>query len=120
MQCVAIQGYLAIVAVPQRNCLHSLYQATLPPAGQTSLIPVVGEAVVGHEGNQQMPDGKSAQMAFDNPAVPDMTLKDCEGSLQSATPPLIGHISQQPATTGAKMVSAKCVWSATDPVKPTE
>jgi hypothetical protein len=68
----------------------------------------------------QMPDGTSAQMAFDNPAVPDMTLKDCEGALESATPTLMEHISKQPATKGAKMLSAKCVWSATDPIKPAD
>ncbi|MGI6852063.1 hypothetical protein [Mesorhizobium sp. 1B3] len=33
----------------------------------------------------ERPDGKSVQRAFDNPAVPDMTLKECEDSLQSAT-----------------------------------
>ncbi|GAA3075690.1 hypothetical protein GCM10010520_23470 [Rhizobium viscosum] len=60
--------------------------------------------------------GRPAQMAFDNPSVPDMTLADCEGALPSAGPTLMqGILTHSP---GAKFVAAKCVQSAEDPIKP--
>ncbi|MBB3967185.1 hypothetical protein [Rhizobium metallidurans] len=60
--------------------------------------------------------GRPAQMAFDNPSVPDMTLADCEGSLSSAGPTLMqGILTHSP---GAKFGTAKCVQSAEDPIKP--
>jgi hypothetical protein len=63
-------------------------------------------------------DGRPAQMSFDNPAVPDMTLTDCEGALASAVPTLMQGIESRPETKGSQYVSAKCVQSAEDPIKP--
>ncbi|MCD7111814.1 hypothetical protein LRX75_22565 [Rhizobium sp. DKSPLA3] len=64
------------------------------------------------------PAGRPAQMAFDNPRVPDMTMQDCEGALASAVPTLMEGINSRPESRGSRYVSAKCVPSATDPIKP--
>jgi hypothetical protein len=64
------------------------------------------------------PNGQPAQMAFNNPAVPDMTMAGCEGSLQAAMPALLQGIGSKPESAGSKYVSAKCVQSAEDPIKP--
>lgn len=66
----------------------------------------------------QTPAGKPAQMAFDNPSVPDMTLADCEQSLQAAVPTLMQGIESRPESKGSRYVSAKCIESAEDPIKP--
>jgi hypothetical protein len=64
------------------------------------------------------PNGRPAQMSFDNPAVPDMTLADCEGALSSAVPTLLQGIESKPDMKGSKYISAKCVQSGEDPIKP--
>jgi hypothetical protein len=63
-------------------------------------------------------DGQSAQMAFDNPALPDITLKECEESLEEATQSLVTFAKNEPKLKNAKFVSSKCVESETDPIKP--
>lgn len=55
-------------------------------------------------------------MAFDNPAVPDMTLADCQEALRAAQATLVQGIMRQ--SPGAKLVAAKCVQSAEYPIKP--
>ncbi|WP_333630729.1 hypothetical protein [Agrobacterium cavarae] len=55
-------------------------------------------------------------MAFDNPAVPDMTLADCQQALPAAQATLMQGILRQ--SPGAKFVAAKCVESSEDPIKP--
>ena len=64
------------------------------------------------------PDGTNGQMAFNNPAVPDMTLEDCKGSLQDALPTLMQGIENQPQTKGSVFLNATCIQSAEDPIKP--
>ncbi len=61
-------------------------------------------------------NGRPAQMAFDNPAVPDMTLADCQQALPAAQATLMQGILRQ--SPGAKFVAAKCVESSEDPIKP--
>lgn len=63
-------------------------------------------------------NGKTAQMAFRNPAVPDITLEECDKTLQRALPTLMQGIDSMPETKGSRLVSAKCVSSVEDPLKP--
>lgn len=67
-----------------------------------------------------LPDGKTVLMTFltyDSPAAP-MSLDDCEGALESTKPSLMDHILRQPMTAGARLMAARCVWSADDPIRP--
>jgi hypothetical protein len=64
------------------------------------------------------PDGTKAQMVFNNPSVPDMTLAECESSLEGAVPTLKEGIESKPETRGSQWVSAKCVMSIGDPIEP--
>jgi hypothetical protein len=66
----------------------------------------------------KMSDGKTAQMAFRNPAIPDLTLDECERTLEKALPSLMEGIESVPETKGSRLVSAKCVVSIKDPLKP--
>lgn len=66
----------------------------------------------------QTPQGRHSQMSFNNPSVPAMTLAECEQSLEVAIPTLMQSIESQPETKGSRFVSAKCVASAEDPIKP--
>lgn len=70
--------------------------------------------------NLQLPDGKTVLMTFLTYGAPStpMSLGDCEGTLDSAKPSLMEHISRQPITAGARLVWAHCVWSADDPIMP--
>lgn len=64
------------------------------------------------------PGGQIASMAFDNPSVPDMTLKECESSIEAAIPTLMASIRNEPRLLGATFKSAKCVESVNDPIQP--
>ena len=63
-------------------------------------------------------NGKTAQMAFRNPAVPDITLEECRKTLKGALPTLMQGVDSVPETIGSSLVSAKCVSSVEDPLKP--
>ena len=65
-----------------------------------------------------MPDGSSASMAFNNPSVPDLTIKECEDSISAATPRLMEYIKKEPRLVDATYKSARCVASIDDPIKP--
>jgi hypothetical protein len=62
--------------------------------------------------------GETAQMAFRNAAVPNITLEECSKTLQEALPTLMQGIDSAPKTKGSRLVSAKCVLSVEDPLKP--
>jgi hypothetical protein len=88
----------------------------------------VGESVVAFAGGKTEPvwivvelklaNGTPSQMSFNNPAVPDMTLAECETALPDAMPTLVSHIASIPQLADAKVVGARCVVSADDPIKP--
>ena len=67
--------------------------------------------------NVVVPKGTSASMAFNNPSAPNMTLEECKASLDGAVPHLLPVVQQQPKLAKAKLKSAACVVSDTDPVK---
>ena len=50
--------------------------------------------------DMEMPDGEPAQMAFNNPAVPDMTLAECRSSLDEARPNLEAAVAANPGCAG--------------------
>lgn len=67
----------------------------------------------------EMQDGQPAQMAFNNPRVPDMTEEECKGALSNAVGSLIqAAIQKEPRLSKAKFKDASCVMSAVDPIKP--
>lgn len=58
-------------------------------------------------------------MAFDNPALPHITLEECKAALPKAQQNLIQAARQtEPRLSSAPFVSARCVMSADDPIKP--
>ena len=67
--------------------------------------------------NVTVPKGTSGSMAFNNPSAPNMTLDECQASLSGAVPHLLPIVQKQPKLAKAKLVSAACVVSDTDPVK---
>lgn len=67
----------------------------------------------------EMEDGQPAQMAFNNPAMPDMTEDECKRALPSAVDSLSkAAIQKEPRLSKAKFKGASCVMSAVDPIKP--
>lgn len=59
------------------------------------------------------------EMAFNNPAVPDITLDECKAELTNTVPYLISAaIARQPMLKDAKFENAYCVLSVQDPIKP--
>lgn len=88
------------------------------------ILSIYGKANAGTETawivlNFKMPDGKPAQMAFDNPSAPNITLQDCEAALPVAQTNLIQVARQYaPPLQTAKFESAKCVMSEGDPIRP--
>lgn len=63
-------------------------------------------------------DGVPAEMAFDNPALPDITLEECKASLPQAVPNLMIFVKREPRLANAQLVNARCVKSVGDPIKP--
>jgi hypothetical protein len=64
----------------------------------------------------KMPNGKAAQMSFNDPSLADVDLQTCEQSLKGAAPILMQEIDGMPATRGSRFVAAKCVQSDQNPV----
>lgn len=64
------------------------------------------------------PDGQPAQVAFNNPDAPDMTLAECKSTLEAALPTLLKGLEGKPETRGGKMRKVSCVMSVEDPSKP--
>ena len=63
-------------------------------------------------------DGKPAQMAFNNSAVPDTTELECKKSLPNIQQSLVkAAIQKEPRLAPAKFIGARCVMSAEDPIK---
>ena len=65
-----------------------------------------------------MPDGKPAQMTFVNPNLRDITLAGCQAALPEAQSALIQSAMKEPLLAKAEYKSAKCIMSASDPIKP--
>ncbi len=64
-------------------------------------------------------NGNKAEMAFDNPSVPDFTLEECRATLPKVQSNLIsGARKKVPMLRSARFVGARCVMSAGDPIKP--
>jgi hypothetical protein len=68
--------------------------------------------------DMEMPNGQPAQMAFNNPNLPDMTLAECKSSLNAAMPSLKAAVDAEPRLRGNRIKSANCVMSVDDPIKP--
>ncbi len=64
------------------------------------------------------PDGQPAQVAFNNPDAPNMTLAECKSTLQDALPTLLKGLESKSETRGATMRRVACVMSVGDPIKP--
>lgn len=62
-------------------------------------------------------EGTSSQMSFNNPAVPDATLAECQGAIEAATPGLLAHVRQVTGTPAATIQAVRCVESDGDPIK---
>ena len=64
-------------------------------------------------------DGEDAEMAFNNPQNPDITLGECEAMLPEIEKDLVEMAREkEPRLKGTTFVSSKCIMSATDPIKP--
>jgi len=61
---------------------------------------------------------RSAQMAFNNPSAPELSLADCQAAIPQATPNLLDHIRQTAGDPSATITAVHCVESASDPIKP--
>ncbi len=64
----------------------------------------------------KMPNGKAAQMSFDDPSGADVDLQTCKRSLKVAAPILMQEIEGMPETKGSHFVAVRCVLSAENPV----
>jgi hypothetical protein len=68
-----------------------------------------------------LPDGQSAQMAFNNPDDSNISKSQCEELLPKAVDSLLQTaFRKEPRLRDAKFNGAHCVLSTSDPVKPTE
>ena len=63
----------------------------------------------------KMPNGKAAQMRFDDPSLADVDLQTCEQGLKGAVPILMQEIDGMPETKGSQFVSAGCMQSEESP-----
>ncbi len=63
----------------------------------------------------KMPNGKAAQMSFDDPSLADVDLQTCEQFLKNAVPILMQEIDGMPETKGSQFVSSRCVQSEESP-----
>ena len=60
-----------------------------------------------------------AEMSFDNPSVPNITLEECRATLRKVQSNLIPAARKKvPMLRSARFVGARCVMSAGDPIKP--
>lgn len=67
----------------------------------------------------QGPNGREAQMAFDNPAAPRMRPSRCQAVLPDATPELVQAARQrEPMLGNFRFVRSECIASETDPIRP--
>ncbi len=67
----------------------------------------------------KLKNGGPAEMAFNNPSSPDITLSECKAALDQASANLIdAAVKRAPILRSATFVSAKCVMSVDDPIKP--
>ncbi len=64
-------------------------------------------------------NSKPAQMAFNNPAFPDITESECTKSLSTVEHSLVKVAMQrEPRLATAKFLGTRCVMSVGDPIKP--
>ncbi len=63
----------------------------------------------------KMPNGKAAQMSFDDPSLADVDLQTCEQALKGDVPILMQEIDGMPETKGSQFISARCVQSDESP-----
>ncbi len=62
-------------------------------------------------------NGRPGKMSFNNPSVPDLSLADCEASLEDARPHIIESVRQAPSALGVTEVTLSCVASDDDPIR---
>lgn len=63
-------------------------------------------------------NGRPAQMSFNNPSLPNLTLKECQGAIENARPFLTENIRSVTGFPAASITKIECVASASDPIKP--
>lgn len=63
-----------------------------------------------------MPDGTSAQVAFENRPV-FRSVKECKRELEKVVPKFMEVVHQQPDAEGAELTHARCVMSLRNPVR---
>lgn len=69
--------------------------------------------------NFKLPDGRPAQMTFNNTQAPDTTLEECRRDLPDVQASLVEAAkAKETQLADATFTGAECVWSATDPTKP--
>jgi len=62
-------------------------------------------------------DGHVIQMGFNNPAMPDMTMSECQASLNTQVPRIIEEArAQEPRVAQAKLTAIRCVSAVGDPL----
>ena len=68
------------------------------------------------------PDGHAIEMAFNNPLKPDMTLTECEASLNEQTRRVVDEArARQPQLLSrAKLTGIRCVSAVGNPIAPSD
>ena len=66
----------------------------------------------------QTTEGRSSEMAFNNPALPDITLDKFIAALPQAIANLMDFVKREPRLANAQLINARCVKSMSDPIKP--
>jgi len=62
-------------------------------------------------------DGHVIQMGFNNPAMPDMTMSECQATLNTQVPRIVDEArSQEPRVAQAKLTAIRCVSAIGDPL----
>ena len=62
-------------------------------------------------------DGHAIQMGFNNPALPNMTMSECQAALHEQIPRVIAEArAQEPRVAQAKLTDMRCVSAVGDPL----
>jgi len=65
-------------------------------------------------------DGHAISMGFNNPAMPDMTLSECQETLHNQIPRVVAEArAREPQLGNAKLTGIRCVAAVGDPLAST-
>jgi hypothetical protein len=62
--------------------------------------------------------GQPMKMSFNNPALPNLTLAECEASIDAARPHILEAVRRMPGASAVTDATLTCVASDDDPIRP--